>query len=117
MRRVDDELRDEILFACLHAGAARAAAALLAIDGYRCALQIALMTDRDGDLLIGNKIFQLKFGGLVDDLRSARIAVAVADFFEFLDDDGAQLLVAPENFLVLGNLGANLFQLAENLVD
>ncbi len=107
MRRVDDELRDEIFFARLHAGAARAAAALLAIDGDRRPLEVALVADRDGNLLVGDEVFELKLGGLVDDLRAARVAVLVANFFEFLDDDVAQLLVAGEDRFVFGDLVAN----------
>src|ERR1700722_1605288 len=50
VRGVDDELRDEIFFASLHAHAAGAAAALLAVDGDGRALEIALMADGHGDL-------------------------------------------------------------------
>ncbi len=107
VRGVDDELRDEIFFARLHAGAAGAAAALLAIDGDGRALQVALVADRDGNLLVGDQVFELQLGGLVDDLRAARVAVLVANLFEFLDDDGAQLLVAGEDRFVLGDLLAD----------
>ena len=106
VRRVDDELRDEIFFARLHAGAAGAAAALLAIDGDGRALEVALVADGDGDLLVGDEVFKLQLGALVDDLRAARVAVLVANFFEFLDDDGAQLLVAGQDRFVLGDLVA-----------
>ena len=79
MRGVDDELRDEIFFARLHAGAAGAAAALLAIDGDRRALEVALVADGNGDLLVGDEVFKLKLGGLVDDLGAALVAVLVAN--------------------------------------
>ncbi len=62
MRGVDDELRDEILFSRLHAGTAGAAAALLAIDGDWCALEVALVADGNGDLLVGDEVFELKLG-------------------------------------------------------
>jgi len=39
----------------------------------------------------------VKLSRLVDDLRAACIAVAIADFLEFLDDDGTKLFVAAEN--------------------
>ena len=87
MRGVDDELRDEVFFARLHAHAAGAAAALLAIDGDGRALEVALMADGDGDLLVGDEVFELKLGALVDDLGAALVAVLVADVFELLDDD------------------------------
>ena len=94
VRGVDDELRDEVLFAGLHAEAAGAAAALLAIDGDGRALEVAGVGDGDGDLLVGDEVFELKLGGLVEDLGAAGIAVLVADLFELLDDDAAELLVA-----------------------
>ena len=43
---VDDELRDEVFFARLHAHAAGAAAALLAVDGDGRALEVALVARR-----------------------------------------------------------------------
>ncbi len=117
VRGVDDELRDEVFFARLHADAARAAAALLAIDGDGRALEVALVGDGDGDLLVGDEVFELKLGGLVDDLGAALVAVLVANLFEFLDDDVAQLLVAGEDRLVLGDLVADLAELLEDFVD
>ena len=85
-----------------------AAAALLAVDGDGRALEVALVADGDGDLLVGDEVFELEFGGLVDDLRAALVAVAVADVFEFLDDDRAELFVAGEDGFVFGDLVADL---------
>ena len=76
MGGVDDELGDEIFFAGLHAHAAGAAAALLAVDGDGGALEVALVRDGDGDLLVGDEVFKLELGGLVDDLGAALVAVA-----------------------------------------
>ena len=70
------KLRDEILFARLHADAAGAAAALLAIDGDGRALEVALVAHRDRNLLVGDQVFKLQLGGLVNNLRAARVAVA-----------------------------------------
>ena len=75
------------------------------------------MADGDGDLLVGDQVFELQLGGLVDDLRAARVAVLVADFFKFLDDDRAQLGFAGQDRLVLGDARAHLVQLVEQLVD
>jgi hypothetical protein len=50
------------------------------------------VADRDGNLLVGDQVFKLQLGALVDDLRAARVAVLVANLFELLDDDRAQLL-------------------------
>ena len=104
VRGVDDELRDEIFFARLHAHAAGAAAALLAIDGDGRALEVALVADGDGDLLVGDEVFKLNLGALVDDLGAALVAVLVADVFKLLDDDRAQLFLAAEDLFVLGDL-------------
>ena len=75
MRGVDDELRDKILLARLHAHASRAAAALLAVDGDGRALQVALVAHRHRNLLIGDQIFELKLRALVHNLGAALVAV------------------------------------------
>ena len=91
---VDDELGDEVFFAGLHAEAAGAAAALLAVDGDGRALEVAGVGDGDGDLLVGDEVFELSSA------VSSRIWVRRASpylsriSFELLDDDAAQLLLA-----------------------
>ncbi len=64
---VDDELGDEVLFAGLHAETAGASAPLLAVGGDGRALEVAGVGDGDGDLLVGDEVFELELGGLVDD--------------------------------------------------
>ncbi len=107
MRGVDDELRDEILFAGLHAGAAGAAAALLAIGGDGRALEVALVAHGYGHLFVGDQVFELQLRALVHNLGAALVAVPVADLFEFLDNDRAQLGVAGQDLFVLGDLDAD----------
>ena len=68
MGGVDDELGDEVLFAGLHAEAAGASAPLLAVDGDGRALEVAGVGDGDGNLLVGDEVFELELGGLVDDV-------------------------------------------------
>ncbi len=114
---VDDELGDEVLFTRLHAEPAGAAAPLLAIDGDGRALEVAGIGDGDGDLLVGDEVFELELGGLVDDLGAALVAVILADGLELLDDDRAQLLLGGEDGLVLGDVVADFGQLVEQLVD
>ena len=75
------------------------------------------MADRDRDLLVGDQVFKLQLGALVDDFGATLVAVLVANLFEFLDDDAAQLGVAGQDRFVLGNLFANLAELFQNLVD
>ena len=104
---VDDELGDEVFFARLHAEAAGAAAPLLAVGGDGGALEVAGMGDSDGDLFVGDEVFELQLGGLVDDLGAALVAVFVADGFELLDDDVAELLLGGEDGFVLGDVVAD----------
>ena len=77
---IDDELGDEVLFAGLHAEAPGAAATLLAVDGDGRALEVAGVGDGDGDLLVGDEVFEAELGGLVEDGGAAGVAVLVADF-------------------------------------
>ncbi len=50
-----------------------------------------MLEDGDGDLLVGDEVFELELGGLVDDLGAAGVAVLVADLGELFDDDFAEL--------------------------
>ena len=104
---VDDELGDEVFVAGLHAEAAGAAAALLAIDGDGRALEVAGVGDGDGDLLVGDEVFEGELGGLVEDLGAALVAVLVADVFELLDDDAAELLLGGEDGFEFGDVVAD----------
>ena len=88
VRGIDEEMLDEILVARLHAGAARAAAALHAVGGDRRALHVAAVADRDGDLLVGDQVFEMDFGGFVFDHRAAFVAVLFLYFFQFFHDHG-----------------------------
>ena len=117
MRGVDDELRDEVFLAGLHAHAAGAAALLLAIDADGRALEVAGVGDGDGDLLVGDEVLEGELGGLVDDGGAACVAVLVADVFELLDDDAAEFLLGGEDGLVLGDVVADGAELVEELVD
>ena len=100
-----------------HAEAAGAAATLLAVGGDGRALEVAGMRNGDGDLFVGDEVFELELGGLVDDLGAALVAVILADGFEFLDDDGAELFLRGEDRFVLGDVVADFAQLVLQLVD
>ena len=104
VRRGDEEMLDEIFVARLHAGAARASAALHAVGGDRRALHVAAVADRDCDLLVGDQIFENDFRSFVFDARAALVAVELLYFFQLFDDDVAQLLLRSENGFVLGNV-------------
>ena len=113
----DDELLDEILVARLHARAAGAAAALLAIGGDGRALEVALCETVTATCSSAIRSSSWISAGFVDDLGAALVAVAVRDLFEFLDDDVAQLLVAGEDRFVLGDASSDLAEFLEDLVD
>ncbi len=117
MSGVDDELGDEVLFAGLHAEAAGATSALLSIGGDGRALEVAGVGDGDGDLLVGDEVFELEFGGLVDDLGAAGVAVLGANFGEFFDDEFAELCGGGEDGLELGDVFADLGEFFEELID
>jgi len=104
MRRVDDELRDEVFLARLHAHASRAAAALLAIDRDGSALEVSLVAHRYCDLLVGDQVFELNLSTLVDNFGTPFVAVFVANFFQLFDDDCAQFFFVAQDFFVLGIL-------------
>src|SRR5580704_15519183 len=61
VRRSNEKMLDKIFAARLHAGAARASAALHAVGGDGRALHIAGVADCDRDLLVGNEIFENDF--------------------------------------------------------
>ncbi len=116
MRAVDDELRNEVFVTRLHAGAPGAAALLLAVDGDGRALEVARVGDGDGNLLVLDEVFKRELGGFVDDDRAARVAVAVADVFELFANHAAQLALAREDRLKLGDVVADDLELVEELV-
>src|SRR5258708_31841159 len=66
---------DEVFITSLHAGAAGSAAALHAIGGNRRALHVTRVAESDGDLLVGNQIFENNLGGLVLNASSAFVTV------------------------------------------
>src|SRR5713226_2733454 len=108
---------DEIFVARLHAGAARASAALHAVGGDGRALHVAGVADGDGGLLVGDQVFEDDFGGFVFDASTAFVAVKLFHFFKLVDDHGAQLFLGAENGFVLGDVVTDLLELVRNFVD
>ncbi len=113
----DEEVLDEILVTGLHAGAARASAALHAVGGDGRALHVAGVANSDGNLFVGDEIFEDDFGGFVFDARATDVAVELSNFFEFLDDDAAQFFLGGENGFVLRDFFANVGQFLRDFVD
>ena len=74
VRRGDEEVADEVLFARAHADAALAATALHAVGRDRRPLDVAGVGDRDRHVLVGDQIFDAELAALLDDDRSALVA-------------------------------------------
>src|ERR1019366_2871633 len=108
---------DEIFVARLHASAARASAALHTVSGDRRPLQIARVADGDGDLFVGDEIFEDDFGGFVFDARAAFIPVELLHFFQLFNDDFAQLRLGAEDGFVFRDVVADFLQLVGNFID
>ena len=64
----------------------------------------------------GNQIFDADVAGVLDDLGAALVAVFLADFFEFLDDDAAQNFLGAQDFQVFGDAPLDLGQFVEDLL-
>src|SRR6185312_6615989 len=108
---------DEILVARLHARAPGASAALLPVGGDWRALHVAGVAHGDRHLLIGNKVFQADFRRFVFDHGAAFVAVLLFDFFQFLDDDVAQLRLRRQNRFVLGDVLAHHAQFLGDFIN
>src|SRR5438093_13683502 len=108
---------DKILVARLHAGAALATAALLAIGGDRRTFQVSTVADRDRDLLVGDQIFEHDFGSFVFDYGSALIAVELLYFLKLSDDHFAELFLRAKNRFIFGDAFARGTQLFVNFIN
>src|ERR1700760_2244459 len=117
MRRVDDELRDEVFFTRFHAKTTSATTPLLPINRDRRALQIASVRHRHRDLLVGDEIFELQLGRLINDLRTTSIAILVANLGQLLHDYLTQLRRRSKNRLKLSDVVTNFRELLKKLVD
>src|ERR1019366_5754951 len=60
-------------------------------------IHAARVADRDRDLLVRDQVFQADLGGFVLDDGTARVAVFLLDFLEFLDNEATQFLFAGED--------------------
>ncbi len=108
VRRGDEEMLDEVLFARARADAALAAARLVAIDVHRGALDVSGMADGDGHVRVGDQVLDLDLLDGVHDLRAALVAEFLLDLAQLADDHLLQLFLAGQDFLELGDLCADL---------
>ena len=71
----DEEVRDDILFARLHADQALAAAPLLPVRVERGALDVARVRRGDDDVLVGDEVLDPELAALFDEVRAPLVAV------------------------------------------
>ena len=116
MRRGDEEMADEILFARAHADAALAAAALIAVVGDRRALDVAGVADGDRHVLFGDQILDAELALFGEDLGPALVAVLLLDGAQLVDDDLHHQLVAAEDGAQALDQLQQLGELVENLL-
>ena len=108
---------DEILVARLHAHAALASAALIAVGGDGGALHVAGVAYGYGHLLVGDQVFEMDFGGFVLDDGAALVAVELFDFFQLFYDYAAEFLFRTQDRFVVGDVVAGKLQLFVDFVD
>ena len=111
-----NRLRDEIVLARGHAGAALAAAALGAIGRHRHALDVAAVGHRDDHVLALDQVLDVLLELVVEDLGAARRGELLLDLDQLLAHQREQLVaVAQQLEIALDQLG-DLAQLLGDLV-
>ena len=75
------------------------------------------MAEGNGNLLVGDQIFEDDFCSFVFDAGAALVAVGLFYFFEFLDDDGTKFFLGGEDGFVFFDAPADFFQFVGNFVD
>ena len=104
MRGSGEEVLDEITFlflsgalACLHANDTFAATPLCTKRAHGRALDKTAMRNADDAALVRDQVFDVDLGLIRNDSRQARRTVFVADFAQFLFNDGENALLFGEN--------------------
>ena len=116
MRRRHEQLRDEILVARRHAGAALAATALRAIGRERHALDVALVADGDDAILALDQVLVFDLAFDVDDLGLTWRRELVLDGDKLALDDFDDAGARGEDREIFLDLGRDLVQLVGDLV-
>ena len=107
---------DHILGARRHADAAFAAAGLTAIGVDGGALEVAAAGHGDGDVFHLHQVFEPDLAGIFYDLSAAVIAEVFLNFFQFLDDYGAQDFLGTEDVEIFGDLLLDVGQFVDDLL-
>ena len=112
----DEQPRDEILVARLHAGAALAAAPLRPVGRERHALDVAEMRDGHDHVLALDQVLVLDLVDLLDDLGAARRGEVLLHLGELLLDDRLDARARAQDVEIVGDLGGELVELVLDLV-
>ena len=112
----DEQPRDEILLAHLHAAAAFAAAPLRAIGRERHALDVAEMRDGDDHVLALDQVLVLDLALLLGDHGAARRGEFLFHRRQLVLDDGLDARARAQNFEIIGDLGGELVELGLDLI-
>ena len=112
----DEQPRDEILVARLHAGAALAAAALRPVGRERHALDVAEMRDGDDHVLALDQVLVLDLAFLIDDHGAARRGEVLLHIGELVLDDALDARARAQDVEIVGDLGGELVELVLDLV-
>ena len=112
----DEQPRDEILLAGLHAGAALAAAALRPVGRQRHALDIAVMGDGDDHVLALDQVLVLHLAFLIDDHGAARGGELVLDLDHLGLDDRLDAGAGAQDVEIVGDLGGELVEFLLDLL-
>ncbi len=81
---------DKVVVLGHRAKPAFAAAALPRVCSHRSALDVAVFRHRDGDIFIGDQVFDRILGSLVDNLGTASVAKFFLYVVQLVDDYAAQ---------------------------
>ena len=112
----DEQPRDEILLAGLHAGAALAAAALRPVGRQRHALDVAVMGDGDDHVLALDQVLVLHLAFLIDDHGAARGGELVLDLEHLGLDDRLDAGARAQDVEIVGDLGGELVEFLLDLL-
>ena len=116
MRRRDEELRDPVLFARLHAQLALPAATLRAVGARAGALHVPRVRDGDDHVLFLDQVLLVDLALVGDNLRAALVGVLGPYLLQLHDDDVHQHALVGEDAAEAGDLAAQLAVLGGQLL-
>ena len=116
VRRCDKQMLDKIFVLRLRTQTPFAAASLPRVGGDGRAFDVAGVGDGDGNVFVGDEIFDAEFDTGIDDDGSTSVGVHAADLGQFIDDHLTQNAFVLENILELGDVFDDLGVFVEDLL-